>query len=90
MDVDPLLIHSDRETIQAIMWNYTGIIRNRKRLKRALADLNYLNHRIESFYRDAPISSKLLELRNSLLTAYLITRAASSNPSSKGCHYLEE
>jgi len=90
MDIDPMLIHSDRQTIQSLMWNYTGIIRTRKRLKRAMSDLNYLSHRVESFYREARISRQLLELRNSLLTAYLVTRAASSNPSSKGCHYLED
>lgn len=88
--IDPVLMHSDRETIRTLMWNYTGIIRSSKRLKRALADLNYLSHRVESFYREAPVTQGLVELRNSLLTAYLVTRAAQSNRTSLGCHYIEE
>jgi len=89
-EIDPVLIHSDRQNIQALMWNYTGIIRTKKRLKRALSDLNYLSHRIESFYREAKISIPLVELRNSLLAAYQVAKAASINRCSSGCHYLEE
>jgi len=86
--IDPILMAHDLLNVQMTMWDYAGIIRTRKRLKRALADLNYLNHRIDSFYREARISRKLLELRNAVLTAELITEAALANPESKGCHYL--
>ncbi len=86
---DPLLISNDLLHIQTTMWNYSGIIRNRKRLLRASADLNYLSHRIERFYRDAKLTRGIVELRNSVLTATLILRAALANNSSQGCHYLE-
>lgn len=88
--IDPVLMQNDMDNIRSLMWNYTGIIRSKKRLRRALSDLNYLNHRIERFYREAKVSRKLLQLRNSLLTAFLVTRAASSNHHSLGCHYIEE
>ncbi|MDC7225068.1 MAG: FAD-dependent oxidoreductase, partial [Spirochaetales bacterium] len=52
-DMDPILVLNDRNTIRSLMWNYTGIIRNRKRLNRALSDLNYFSHRINKFYREA-------------------------------------
>ena len=71
------------------MWNYAGIIRTRKRLQRAAADLNYLTHRIEQFYQQARLTRGIVELRNSVLTAGLVVRAALANPVSKGCHYLE-
>jgi L-aspartate oxidase len=88
-DFDPVLILQDLVNIRTTMWNYAGIVRNRKRLARALSDLNYLNHRVESFYRQAKITRKIIELRNGVLTATLIVRAALSNKTSRGCHYIE-
>ena len=88
-DFDPILVKNDRSTIRSLMWNYTGIIRNVKRLNRALSDLNYFSHRIDKFYREARLSRKLIELRNTVETATIITRAAKSNSCSIGCHYVE-
>jgi L-aspartate oxidase len=86
--VDPILIGHDLQNIQTTMWDYAGIIRTRKRLQRAISDLNYIDHRIDSFYRSASLSRRLLELRNAVLTASLIARAAMANPVSVGCHYI--
>ncbi|MDC7232392.1 MAG: L-aspartate oxidase [Spirochaetales bacterium] len=86
--VDPILIKSDVSTIQALMWNYVGIIRSRKRLARALSDLNYHSHRIDRFYRQAGLTRELVELRNAVLTASVITKAAYNNQHSRGCHYI--
>ena len=88
-EFDPVLIQQDMLQIQTTMWNYAGIIRNRKRLERALADLNYLSHRIEQFYRQATISRSMVELRNALLSARVIVSAAYSNGRSLGCHFVE-
>jgi L-aspartate oxidase len=88
-EFDPVLIQQDMLTIQSTMWNYAGIIRNRKRLVRALADLNYLNHRIEQFYQQARLTRSIIELRNAILTATTVVSAAYSNKSSRGCHYIE-
>jgi L-aspartate oxidase len=88
-EFDPVLIHQDILNIRNTMWNYAGIVRNRKRLARALSDLNYLSHRIEQFYRKAKITRRIIELRNSVLTASLIVRAALTNKTSRGCHYVE-
>lgn len=88
-EFDPVLVKQDFRTIQSTMWNYAGIIRSRKRLMRAQADLDYLSHRIEQFYRGAKLSRRIIELRNSVLTSIIIVRAALANPVSKGCHYIE-
>jgi len=88
-EFDPVLIQQDMGSIQSTMWNYAGIIRNAKRLERAMADLNYLSHRIMRFYRQATISRPLIELRNAVLSAQVIVSAASSNTRSVGCHYME-
>lgn len=85
---DPLLIQQDMYEIRSTMWNYAGVIRTHKRLTRAVADLNYLSHRIDVFYREAQVNRSILELRNSLLAAEVIVRAAYSNGKSKGCHFV--
>ncbi len=88
-EFDPVLIQQDMHHIQSTMWNYAGIIRNRKRLERALADLNYLSHRVERFYQQATITRSIVELRNALVSARVIVGAAFSNAKSLGCHYVE-
>ena len=87
---DPILISGDWMTIKTTMWNYAGIVRTRKRLERAQADLEYLSRRIEAFYRETKLSQRLIELRHGLLSALLVTGAALRNPESVGCHYRKD
>lgn len=87
-EFDPILIANDLTTIQSTMWNYVGIVRTKNRLKRAKADLNYMSHRIEQFYKTAAITRDIIELRNAVLVASIITERAISNPKSVGCHYI--
>ncbi|MBN1697497.1 MAG: L-aspartate oxidase [Spirochaetales bacterium] len=87
---DPILINQDMLNIQNTMWNYAGIIRKQKRLNRALSDLDYLSHRIEKFYKQAKMTRKIIELRNSVLASRIIVRSALSNSASRGCHYVEK
>ena len=89
-EFDPVLVNQDFRTIQSTMWNYAGIIRSRKRLLRAFADLDYLSHRVEQFYREARLDRHIIELRNSVLTALIIVRAALANQQSIGCHFIED
>ncbi len=84
---DPLLIEQDWTNIRTTLWNYAGIVRNSTRLHRARGDMGHLYHGIEAFYRKAPVSRPMLELRNAVLCARLILKAALQNPESRGCHY---
>lgn len=88
-EFDDVLIGNDLLSIQTLMWNYVGIVRTGKRILRALSDLNYLNHRIESFYKEARVTRELVELRNAVLSATLVTRAAARSKTSVGCHFME-
>jgi L-aspartate oxidase len=85
--VDPALINQDWLTIRSTMWNYAGIIRTRKRLERAKADLDYLRHRIETFYREADLNPEIVGLRHGIQVALLIVQAALANPTSAGAHF---
>jgi len=86
-EIDPLLIIQDWMMIKSTMWNYAGIVRNAKRLYRAVADLSYLAHRTEQFYRETKLADSLVGLRNGIAAAQVIAAAAQRNPTSRGCHY---
>jgi len=88
-EIDPALINQDWLSIRNTLWNYAGIIRTQKRLERARADLDYLRHRIEKFYRGAKMDPKVVGLKHGITVAQLITHAAISNPVSRGSHFLE-
>ncbi len=87
---DPALIKQDWNTLRHIMWNYVGLVRTEKRLKRAIFDLRHLYWEIEEFYRRAKITRALLELRNGILLGYIIAMAAYKNRGSRGCHYRKD
>lgn len=86
---DPALINQDWISIRSTMWNYAGVIRTPKRLERARADLDYLRHRIEKFYKEARMDTKVVGLKHGIQVALMITYAAIGNPVSRGSHYLK-
>lgn len=88
-EIDPALINQDWLSIKSTMWNYAGIIRTTKRLERARADLNYLRHRIEKFYKEARMEPKIVGLKHGIQVALLITSAALGNPVSRGSHFIK-
>jgi len=87
--IDDALIQQDWFLIKSIMWNYVGIIRTEKRLKRAVDDLTHLDKEIDFFYRDVLVCDDLIGLRNGVKAALLIAKAALKNKTSLGCHYLK-
>ncbi|MGQ9673309.1 MAG: L-aspartate oxidase [Candidatus Aminicenantales bacterium] len=89
-EIDPALIHQDWLMIRSTMWNYAGIIRTRKRLERAKADLEYLRHRIEKFYKEARMDPKIVGLKHGIQVAVMITHAALANPISLGAHFRKD
>lgn len=89
-EFDPLLIEQDMKAVQLTMWNYAGIIRTRKGLDRAKADLNYYYHRIIKFYHEAHLNPSLIELRNMVVCSQIIVDSALKNAKSVGCHYVRK
>ena len=89
-EIDPALINQDWLSIRSTMWNYAGIIRTRKRLERAKADLEYLRHRIEKFYKEARMDRQVVGLKHGIQVALMITHAALANPVSLGAHFRKD
>lgn len=88
-EADRALVRQDWMNIKSIMWNYVGIVRTPERLDRAVADLEYLNRRIEKFYRNAHLDKEKVELRNGAQAALIIAQAAKKSRVSRGCHYIK-
>jgi L-aspartate oxidase len=88
-EADPVLVRQDMLQIQHTMWNYAGVVRSAERLNRARRILLELREEIQDFYRGCRLTRELVELRNAVQTALLVVHAASLNPVSKGCHYVE-
>ena len=86
--IDNALLQQDWMTIKQTMWNYVGLLRSSRRLKRADKMLRELKWEINSFYEEALLTPELLALRNGCETALLITQGALQSPRSRGCHYI--
>jgi len=85
---DPALILQDWLSIKHTMWNYVGLARTTKRLRRALQILRELQIEIEDFYASSRLSDSIVGLRNGVQTALAVLYAAMQNRQSRGCHYI--
>ncbi len=88
--VDPALMSQDWQTLRHTLWNYLGLVRSERRLKRAERILLELRAEIESFYKKSTLSRELLSLRHGVLVATLVLYSALRNKSSVGAHYLKD
>jgi L-aspartate oxidase len=85
--VDPALVAQDWLTIRQTMWNYVGLVRNRRRLDRAHEIVRELQLEIGKFYARAELTDGLISLRNGVQAALAVLLAAIEARESRGCHY---
>ncbi len=74
------------DEVQRLMWNYVGIVRTSRRLRRARMRLDLIEQEIESYYWDYQLTGDLIELRNIVQVAGLVVDCAMQRRESRGLH----
>ena len=85
---ESVLVDHSWASLRSTMWDYVGIVRTDKRLRRALKLLDVLSEEVEEDYWTLLPTVEQLELRNLTTVARIIVRSALKRRESIGLHYL--
>lgn len=84
---EPVVVSHAWDEIRRLMWNYVGIVRSERRLKRAYDRIEVIRQEIDDYWWRYRATANVIEVRNLALIAWLTVRCAMARKESRGIHY---